>query len=531
MKKIILLILHISIISDFVCFAQLGCWNNQNTITTKWDSPLTSNTENWNWTTPGLVHPVYLNNNLSSPSILVELPYFCTKNFSCNNGNTFQYEVLSALSKPQDIYPENGWELIMKDFGTSNPVGQNVGGRAAKNPIFILYNKFTGRMKTYIGIIGDRAANDAYLQISFTQNSILTSIYTHATPVSKTLLEFEPSNKFKSLNSYAVQNFDYDYQWMVSEIQTNYDPCMCVANTGNAISTIAVSIHLITSSDLDANIEGIAKQKLYADGAGGVATESDGKTSFLDMTKGAAEAAIKGYNDFGSYKSQLNQILDNKNNSYKNKLVTEWFDDYVKKNPQYQGITGLIDKQDLWNALGRTDDAFKRSIGIEKIGNYQNDKNFTFLKSVASYVPYVGTAIGLIDFFMNGGKEIEPPKPSPPMVFNVSLTLTGKINTPVQLPPVFFQTPGFNNNGNNLQPYYNNALGVFNMLKPPVVKALGLKPVYIKKDDYIGSTGHSEPGEVEIDNSEFPTTPFINATTAILFKQFQLKEDIKYVVN
>lgn len=199
MRKIIFTFLTIYFISNLSCFAQIGCWNDPNTITTKWDVAGTSNTENWNWTTPGLFHPVYLKNNLSNPSILIELPYFCTRPIgsgSCNNGNTFQYEVLNALSKPQDIYPENGWELVLKNFGTPNPPNSSTGGTLTPNPIFILYNRYTGRMKTYLTIIGQKTANSAYLQISFTINTILNSVYAHATAVSKTLLEFDPENKF-----------------------------------------------------------------------------------------------------------------------------------------------------------------------------------------------------------------------------------------------------------------------------------------------------------------------------------------------
>ena len=564
MKKILFTFLTIYFISNLSCFAQIGCWNNPNTITTKWDVAGTSNTENWNWTMKGLVHPVYLKNNLSNPSIYIELPYFCSKGLgsgSCNNGNTFQYEILSALTPPipQDIYPENGWELIMKDFGTPNPVGQNLGGVATKNPVFILYNKYTGRMKTYLAIIGQKTANSAYLQISFTQNSILNSVYAHATAVSKTLLEFEPENKFKSLNDYSLQNFEEDYQWMVSEIQTNYDPCMCASNSINNISSIEVRPFLILSSDIDANIEGTLTQKMFSN-MGGVNTESSGKTSFLDMTKGAAEAAIKGYNDYGSYKDQLNKILDDKNSAYKNKLVTEWFDDYVKKNPQYQGVSGLVAKNALWDNLGRTDDAFKRGIGIDNIGNYQNNKNFTLLKSIAGYVPYVGTAIGIIDFFMNGGKEETPPKPSPPMVFNVSLSLTGTIKQSVKLDPVSFQTPGYNNQISNLTPIYNNILGVFNILKPAEFKAGGIKPnislrfvkqngePYTKVVGIDGITGRN----VSISNQHELITKDDNGKTLKnsgilnlntfnsyidylsnhnLLVQYQLNEDLKYILN
>ncbi|MES2726036.1 MAG: T9SS type A sorting domain-containing protein [Bacteroidota bacterium] len=532
MKKIYLTII-LAVFVSVAINAQQECWNNINTTTTKWDDPNTSNITKWDWTLPGLVHEVYLDNNLSSPSILVELPYFCTKPVStsgCGNNNTYCYEVTQLITGKQDIYPEDGWELLLKDFGT--PTLGGVTGRKVDNPVFIIYNRYTGKMKVYVAVIGTTVANSAYLQIFFEKNSLKNGLYTHANAVCKPLLEFETTAKFKALNEYAVKSREDDYQWLVAEIQTAYDPCICASISNVKVGTMEVKPVLIDDFDINAQIEGTTTQVL-ANSSTGVNAEADGKTSFQDIVVNAANAAIKGYNDFGSYKSQVDDMLNKSNKEYKDKLVKDWFDDYVKKNPQYQGVNNLPAKYALWDALGRTDDAFKRGIGIDKIGDYQGSSEYQDLKTIASFVPYVGSAIGLIDFFMNGGKSSAAAKPSPPMVFNVSLKLNGHITKEIPLSPIHFLVPGSKTVSSNLTPIYNNILGVFNILKAPQFK---FAP--IARRDEVFKFYDFDLGE-EINQQMFPRfTNFdvvlsqnaaFNATP--VFKQYKLNEDIKYIVN
>jgi hypothetical protein len=102
---------------------QQECWNIERTNTTKWETAGSSNLQNWNWTLEGNVHPVYLLNgtNANNPSFFVELPYFCSNppgTGSCQNNNTMHYEILRNNGGQPDIYPENGWELVLKNFGT-----------------------------------------------------------------------------------------------------------------------------------------------------------------------------------------------------------------------------------------------------------------------------------------------------------------------------------------------------------------------------------------------------------------------------
>ncbi len=343
----------------------------------------------------------------------MELPYFCSNPIgsgNCGNNNTFQYEVLNAIGEPQDIYPENGWELVVNAFGTPNSSLGSGDGKKVSNPFFVLYNKYTGVMKVFVAVLGNLSANSAKLEIGLDQNRTRRAVFAHANIIAKTTQPFDFRAAFSTLNEYNVQATELDYSWLVAEIQTAYDPCTC--NNPNEPGFIEITPWLISTSTITASIEGQLNQQLM--NGNGVEAEVGGKTSFNDKVAGAVKAGIKSYNEFSGYKDDVNKLLDGANNKYKDKLVKEWFDDYVTNNPQYQGVTNLPAKYALWDALGRTDDAFKKSIGIDDIDQYQTSTNFTTAKTLLGYLPYVGTAIGVIDFLTSGGKKTPAPKPSPP---------------------------------------------------------------------------------------------------------------------
>ena len=541
MKKNILLLLCAIVFFECKILSQPSsyCWNNLNTITTDWKQYSTSGPSynNWDWTLQGLLHPIYLHDDMNIYSRLIELPYFCTKGTgtgSCGNNNTYPYELIG--NNNENIKPEDGWELIIKDFGTQNTNPSLHDGRGVANPYFILYNRFTGHMKIYVASMGANPGNSAYLQIGFYAGGQLTrALYSHAYPISKTLAEFDNTLNFKSVNEYVVKTYNDDYDWLVSEIQTAYDPCTCYL-TGQQVSknaSIKVQPFIINTTTLTATIEGTVKQKLIDNGT--VQSESDGKTSLSTDASGAVQAAIKGYSTWSDYSSTVNDILDKENSQYKDKLTKDWFDEYVKKHPEYQGLSNLTDKQALWDAVGKTDDEFKKGLGLSKITDYQESSGFTALKSIASAIPYVGTAISIIDFLFSGGSDQTPPKPSPPMVFDVSLQVNGTLVNPTPKTPISFLDPGSPQLSSNpsVVPTYNNILGVFNMLKPPAFKygKIALQPGDLFRfEDELGNV--FAPG-TQVTRTNYPTrsNDFNNIQNESIFKQYKLNEPIKYIVN
>jgi len=156
MKKFRAIIWFVALLGCRIGISQ--CYNNIYTQSTDWRNfPITSQND-FNWSIPGNSYPIYLSDNLSAPSANIELPYFCSQaqgTGSCEGfHNVVPYQFNGPLPSDQDIHPEDGWELLLKNFGTANPMGLSTGGKRIGNPYFILYNKYIGKMKVFMALMG-----------------------------------------------------------------------------------------------------------------------------------------------------------------------------------------------------------------------------------------------------------------------------------------------------------------------------------------------------------------------------------------
>lgn len=407
----------------------------------------------WNWTDPTM-HPIYIDNNLSTPSYWVNLPYFCSNTIgmgSCGNKNTLHYEVLSLNGKQQDIYPEDGWELLVKNFGTPT-IGSTV-GIGQKQPYFVLYNRYNGKMKIYYAVYNIKDATSAYLSVTLDKGGKKRAVFAHLQPVAEPLIGFNPFNEFKTLCH--VQSGSTLY-WLVGEIPTAYDPCTC--NDPSANSLISISPYLITVSTIDATIEGTITQRLANNGA--VQSDGSGKMSFEKIVENAVNKGTKSFNQFEGFRKQAVDFLDKRNKAYKEKLSRQWWD-ANNCSSYYSYVRGQSKLKEFLSL----DDNTKKVFGLSKIDKYNSFVGSA--KSIAGIVPYAATAISVIDFLINGGTQTTNTTPAP-IVSDVSLRLKGSITTPNEQTGIAFALPGSKPSSNNsLSPHYNRTLGIFNILKPP----------------------------------------------------------------
>lgn len=501
-----------------------------NTTTTDWNKfngGSGPSNNDFNWATPGLVYPLYLQDNLDNPSRNIELPYFCTMpggSGSCGNKNTLAYELLGNIAALQDIKPEDGWELVLKNFGTQNTTPNDNTGRGVSNPFFVLYNKHTGRLKTFLAVVGVRSGSSALIRVEFEQGSKHTALFSHAEPIIKAVKKFDNTLEFNTINEIAQQNFVDDYYWLVSEIQTAYDPCACHHQVGNTLpSVIVVTPIIIQSSKIEATVEGTLEQVLV-DASGNVSAETSGKTSFKEL----GNAALKGYNSWNAYKTKAHTFFDKSNKTYKDKLVKDWWKEYKSEHPAPTTIDDATKRQAEFTKFKSTDENFKKLMGISDIDKY--DKTVSTLKGVASLLPYVGAAIGVIDLLSKGGEvKTSSTPPSPPMVFSNSLTLSGTITSEQKLPDFAFHNPGTISSssptGNHLEPIYNNVLGVFNILREP-----SFEHFYIESNAIVKFYDKTFSGNDPIELSNIPR---VNITRPDLWpiKQYRIREDVKYAIN
>jgi len=86
-------------------------------------------------------------------------------------------------------------------------------------------------------------------------------------------------------------------------------------------------------------------------------------------------------------------------------------------------------------------------------------------------LPYIGAAVGIVDFFVGGGRSQKKESPVP-MVFNGDMELTGTLETKKRITTFSMQTPGTqHSNGSNFVPLYDKPLGIFNLTTTPVLES------------------------------------------------------------
>jgi hypothetical protein len=93
-------------------------------------------------------------------------------------------------------------------------------------------------------------------------------------------------------------------------------------------------------------------------------------------------------------------------------------------------------------------------------------KKSSFLQLGLKSVPFIGSALTLIDFFTGGGQTESY---TPPITFREELTTIGTLTAGSQYESIYFGNPGGVLAGFDLkeQPYYNNPLGVFAIVRTP----------------------------------------------------------------
>jgi len=520
-------------------FVIAQCYNTINTESTDWRNFPGTSSNNWDWTLSGAVHPVYLNNNQSSPSMYVELPYFCTKprgSGSCDgfhNVETYQFKGNSKLH--QDINPEDGWELLLKDFGTPNPTGSSTGGTGRNNPFFILYNKFNGKMKVYVALMGVHTKQSTFVRIGFdndytnenkkgTTSRANRALFSPSESIQKTILEFKPALEYKQMNQVMAFQSVNNYQWMVCELTTSYDPCTChnTPSNSNDISTLTMQLINVGTVSIEATIDGKATPENIASGNTASSTADGALSSFFEVVTNGGNAAQRGKKDWESTKKTMEDIVDFGNEVLTKELAKEWL---KKDNPNWDNASlSNLNKAALKQLLAAPD-SIRRMFGVRQPSNTQLGKVLASTKGIASNLPYVGMAIGIIDYLIDGGENVKGDEKSGPVSYDINLKLKGSLTESQYISEATFFTPGSpipSTAGAHLTPIYNNILGVFNVLELPDLEYSELIPS-ITVGNRITSGNACQDNHDEFNNFE--------GAGDVKLRQYRPKSNIKYVIN
>lgn len=427
-----------------------------------WTSTVPYNTS-FDWMKKNMSYESYITNTQSAPNPF-EMPYYAYSSWINNNNDNLTEMHIAESNGQLDINPADGWVLMAKSFGQP--------GSGNSRPHLILYNKMTGRIRVFYGLTGGIPGQYAYLQSQFsgqkgfTSSTKRTALFNFNAPIVKTLRYFDPDMDVNTINTHLLNNTGGDIYWYYSSFQTAYDPCACKIPIKNPTNTSILEFKqtIYNVSNITADINGSINQQVATSGGTGT-----GGTTVSSVIK----SGLGNYETFDAYAAKAKSLYDNFNNSYKEKLYKEYWKEKIKSDPSSSSWSDARKELEYKDFIGSSDGK-KQVAGISGLDKYGNVGNV--IKGVASAVPYVGAAIGVIDALFGGDGGAAP---APPLNFDASLKLNGEIKNPQPTAASKLKNPGVSASmtGTTYAIDYNNTLGVLNMLEPPEFEYAEIKPI------------------------------------------------------
>ncbi len=328
--------------------------------------------------------------------------------FTTDNANIGQfYDPNDGI---KDVYPNQGWELIKKDFGY-NDLGQP-NNPGTTNPYLILYNKYRGLLRLFVARGENNPYNGANIQIYFDQ---LSPMRTSLLDNNAELKAIDGTFTTNPILSSIPDFLNLPLKWFYADFPMMYDPCTCLFSSKLNIkitlsSTSQVTGTTTTTGDLVSNTQPTSAQN------------NRGSFSIGDL-KNTTKKVVQTYKSSYAFETDIKPLLSSST-----------------KKDNFSLFTKQIGKSD-------------------------------FLKNGLASIPYLGDALSILDFFVGGGKKATAPQPVEimPMSINMTGQYNGTIQTLYDYNTITFRTPGSNVSGatDSEYPYYNEVMGIFNLLRTP----------------------------------------------------------------
>jgi len=383
--------------------------------------------------------------------------------------------------------------MVQYDFGGKLLVDGIPAKLSEVNPYphLIIYNRYNSKIRVYFLVPNAETFNGAYIQATFPSGSGIpsnqrkTAIFAQVVNIPPDLVHFNPDAYLTSTSNY--QPSARILQWIYGEFDMAYDPCTCKIKSedrGAANSKIQFNLCTQQLTKIDLEGESISQTINIVDpsqlGAHNTGAE---KTAFSDLFK----EGQKHYKTWSDYTKFTNKALDQGYKLWSKKLEKEFFSAY--KGGIIDPATGNL-INDL-NTLKQTD-LYKQWLKADQNNNPTLNALKT-TKNIASIVPYVGTALGLVDYLATGGKKTPQTVAAPSVShtktkfklsgqLNYTTTRSVTLNTPGAKLQEFITIPSPNfgdggDDGGRLKhgtylrstefPMYNEPLGVFNIIANP----------------------------------------------------------------
>lgn len=338
----------------------------------------------------------------------------------------FKIDNLEDLRDSKDMLWEDGWELIRRGFGLDELNSNTVD--PVPSLYLILYNKYTGVLRILAKICRGADYNAVKITLKFDQTTTMKT----------DLLEFSRGDisaldKTFTTTDYATgANYINDNtKWFYADFPMMYDPC-----TGSYKSKLNIITQLITTSQIA--LEGSIAGDIYTKDVGGKAEiQNNQRLGWKDVGQFINGKYTQGWQSIGNFKAAAQNFIQNAEN--------------------YGGYDKAVRKD-----------------AIAALSDWMKAKDF--LKTGIASVPLLTSAFSLINFFVGGGKNGAATGPTEvkllPLSVNLQTKLNGNMSTVNQYHDVKFTNPGSKdaNLDPSIYPYYNEVLGIFNLIETPSIK-------------------------------------------------------------
>ena len=376
-----------------------------------------------------------------------------------------------------DMYPQDGWELIIRNFGinSSNPLDR------VANPGFVLYNRFRAMLRFFIYASPNSSSNSTSAMMKVTMpllgtNKIpayfnnITSIAKALDTITKTIPESSNPNIY----------YKWENNWLIIDMPVAYDPCVCTQPYDNSLNAHKMQYEyaeVSTTSTVGNITEKLTKPQDVIKNGDYVHRSIDPNTNPL----------IAGISETVSY---FNQAFNAGNAGKK----------------QFTGFS-----TEFQNAANSTWDFVRPQIREDNL-----PKDIVWpqaFKTLFEAVPYAGMAWGVFNFIASGGnRSIDYSKYYAGFATPREYTFTSTATTVQGSTPYNFYTPGSQfdrataNHGE--KPIYDYVLGNFQLLETPQLEAQTYRDIRNLTNQGVA------------DNALSP-----------LIIQYRLKNPIKYAIN
>ena len=443
----------------------------------------TTNSFDWRQRT----YPIAFENQGTPSTIFPLSPFYTT--------NDLDLYPIASKSSPRGTYlggedfsAIDGWELIQMDFGYDQNGIQKEDLRG--EPYMVMYNRYTGTLRVFLYIHNSTIANNLRVSLVDKQTQTISgkyhqprlwSSYLQGKALDNSTLGSEAYSKSVRLFNTSESKFYY------VDFVFNYDPCTCFFE-----SNLQIKVDKVTQGTME--IIGKTLGGTIPAGADsyGQWMENSGTylTGVLDAPFGEQSQTI-GDISLKSLDEWENTPWSNETDLViPGRKVPDWEREALTM--QYEG-TRRMSHGDAISAAGKT----VKALGdfVDAADGPTEAGGGKFFKGLGEMADAIGTGIkgngratvaNAIKFRLDNLSD-EPdqtttlsfPPPQPSMVF-AELAAKGSLNieTPV-FDNVVITTPGsknselapieFSNNSKGAFPYYNEPLGVFNLLYTPQI--------------------------------------------------------------